>query len=691
MPDGNALDLTACEREPIHVPGSIQPHGVLIVVDPATDVVLQAAGDTTSLLAYPESVLGRTARDILGVRFSDLLLQSETDLLEEPTYLGTVAPHGNREELTIIAHKVEGGAIVEVERAVRPASAARTLASIRSITERIGLARNYRDACSLAAREVRRITDFGRVLIYQFLADGSGAVVAEENDGRLSLLLNHRFPASDIPSQARELYRRNPIRVISDVSYKPAPLVPLLCPATNRPLDMSHCALRSVSPVHIQYLKNMGVGASMSVSLLPRGELWGLIACHNATARMLPYELLEACRHVGQILSQHIRAREESDLYRSTVELAVARDKVLRALRGVDDPGAALLGLCPDLLTLAAAHGVGICWKGTVATAGHVPSEPQLRGLAAWLVDKIADEDVFVTDRLSELYPEAGAFAVEASGLLSIVLSGDDPAVLMWFRSEQVEEINWAGNPHEPVEPGSSLRALNPRRSFATWQETVRGRSRSWSPADIESVQGFQPRVAFVLQQHRVWELNRLLGKANDRLSALAATDGLTGVANRRAFDERLQQEWARAGRVGSPLALIIFDLDFFKQYNDHFGHLMGDECLKRVAQILEDKRRVSDFAARFGGEEFSLLLPDTQIEGAVAVAEVARSRIEDLHLDHPKSPMAVVTASFGVAVATPDGSGTSESLVQAADEALYDAKRMGRNRVVRADNRGLD
>jgi diguanylate cyclase (GGDEF)-like protein len=128
---------------------------------------------------------------------------------------------------------------------------------------------------------------------------------------------------------------------------------------------------------------------------------------------------------------------------------------------------------------------------------------------------------------------------------------------------------------------------------------------------------------------------------------------------------------------------LIILDLDFFKQYNDHFGHPMGDECLKQVAHVLQHERRPTDLATRIGGEEFSLILPDTDIEGAMAVAETARSRIEGLHLDHAKSPMGVVTASFGVAVATADRSGTAQDLIQAADTALYEAKKGGRNRVV--------
>lgn len=682
LPARNSLDLSACEREPIHIPGSIQSHGLLFVVDQATDVILQSAGDAAGLLAHAGSVLGKTVQEVMGISVAYLLRQPETVLLRDPAYLATIKPYGEREALTITGHQADGVAIIEAEPAARSASAAATLASIRSTTERVIGAANLREACRLAATEVRRITGYDRVLIYQFLPDNSGSVLAEEKDDHLLPFLNHRYPASDIPKQARDLYRRCAIRVIPDVGYTPAPLVPALCPTTSRPLDMSHCILRSVSPVHIRYLQNMNVGASMSVSLLRRGRLWGLIACHNSTAKLVPYEAQEACRHVGQILSQQIRVREEAAVHRTSKELGVARDEVLRALSAAPSSGAALLDLCAELQSVVPSDGIAVCWKGAVASAGHVPSAAGVSLLAAWLVRRMANSELFVTDCLSKEYAEAAAFTSDASGLLSIVLQVDEPAVLMWYRAEQIEEIKWAGNPHEPVEPGSQLGALNPRKSFATWEETERGHSRRWGVADIELARMFLPRAAVVLQQQKMRELNHLLHEANEQLSALASTDGLTGVANRRAYDECLLKEWARSSRTGGSIAVIILDLDFFKQYNDHFGHLMGDECLKQVARVLQANRRPTDLAARIGGEEFSLVLPDTDLEGAIAVAESVRSRIEDLHRDHPKSPIGFVTASCGIATSTARTKGTVQDLLLRADQALYDAKKNGKNRV---------
>jgi diguanylate cyclase (GGDEF)-like protein len=682
MSESNELDNRACEREAIHAPGSIQPHGVLLVVDPTSGIVLQAAGDTASLLGYPGSVLGKTVVEILGARGWEALKEAEAELLQEPTHVGTIAPEGGDQALTITAHKIDGVVVVELEPAGPQVSAASALAQIRLLTERIAPAPTLDEACRVAVREVRRITGLDRVLIYRFLTDGSGAVLAEDKHETLQSFLNHRFPASDIPQQARDLYRRNAVRAIADVAYQPAPLNPPLRPPTGRPLDMSYCALRSISPVHVQYLKNMGVGASMSVSILVHGELWGLVACHNTVARRLPYEDLEAFRHVGQILAQQIRTSEEADRHRGAADLAAARDRVMRALVNSDEPRAAFLKVGDDLTDVARARGIAVIWKDTVTTAGHVPSEAEVRKLAAWVSARTTDGDVFATDRLAEAYADSGALGPVAAGLLATALPGEHMPVLMWFRPEQVEEINWAGNPHKPMESGESRVGPSPRKSFATWRETVRNRSHAWTATEIGSVEGLRTRLAFVLQQQSIRELNELLTKANEQLSVLAATDGLTGVANRRVFDERLISEWKRCGRLKIPLALIILDLDFFKQYNDAFGHLAGDDCLKRVARVLADGRRTSDLAARFGGEEFCLLLPDTGIQGATTVADSVRSGIQALGLAHPANPTGVVTASLGVAALLPAEGGSAQDLVGAADKALYDAKSRGRNRV---------
>jgi chemotaxis family two-component system sensor kinase Cph1 len=671
-----------CEREPIHVPVSIQPYGVLLVVDPETEEIVQTAGDVAGFLGVRGPALGESVRKVLGRSLSAYMAETGAVLQRVPTYLGTAEYDGRTGLRTLTAHLANGLVVLELEPAVEPRPAALVLAAIGSINEQIGGASRLLEAVSFAADEVRRISGYDHVMVYQFLADSSGSVVAESKAEDRLTYLNHRFPASDIPAQARALYLRSPIRVIPDVDYIAAPLVPLLLPASATPLDMSHCSLRSVSPVHLKYLKNMGVGASMSVSLIIQGELWGLIACHNHDPRQVPYEARELCKHVAQILSQKIRALSESDQHHYSRSLVANVDRLLREISTSDEPDKALLNSCSALQNLCHSGGFAIDWNGLLATAGRVPPASERQALAEWLRNRMPGGEVFVSESLGEQYSGAKSFRSEGSGLLSLLLPGDDAPLLMWFQAEEVEEISWAGNPNEPVDPHAGPGTLNPRRSFAEWRETVRGRCKPWPIITVEMMGGFGRRLAFVLQQQRVRELNSLLQRANEQLANLAATDSLTGLANRRAFDVRLDYEWGRARRHGTSLALITLDLDFFKQYNDHFGHPDGDACLRQVSGVLREARRSTDFAARIGGEEFSVLLPDTDLTGALVITEKFRRGIHALNLRHPESPFGVVTASLGLAVHVPHSTSEIGELIKAADLALYEAKAAGRNKV---------
>jgi diguanylate cyclase (GGDEF)-like protein len=264
----------------------------------------------------------------------------------------------------------------------------------------------------------------------------------------------------------------------------------------------------------------------------------------------------------------------------------------------------------------------------------------------------------------------------------------------LWLRPEQIEEISWAGDPRAKEATGSTDSArgkdgppktLTPRWSFATWRESVRGRSRPWTRHDINAVKLFQARAEFTMQRYRLKQLNEELGQANAALSALATTDSLTGLPNRRLFDDRLAAAWKRALRDGSSIAIVAIDVDLFKKYNDRFGHPAGDDCLKQVAAAIGEGRRQVDVAARIGGEEFALLLSDVDAFGAAVLAERVRAAVERLGLDHPLSKFGVVTISLGIAAGSPTQWRDTEQLLSAADRALYEAKESGRNRICTA------
>jgi light-regulated signal transduction histidine kinase (bacteriophytochrome) len=510
MPEPTApLDLSACDREPIHIPGSIQPHGFLLTLDPETLTILQAAGDTASVFGAPaEGLSGRDVSACLGQEAA-AAIRSSSISSEEPLYLGSFSPPADpARRLDLTTHKRDGVIVLELESSTpEPETAAQMLGTVNRIGVMLETAPDTVRLLDVACREVRRLTGFDRVMIYRFLSDGTGAVAAEERAGSVDPLLNHHYPASDIPKQARALYLQNLIRVIADAGYTPAPLVPHDNPATGKPLDMSDCSLRSVSPIHVQYLKNMNVAASMSVSLVVDGALWGLISCHHTSPKLVPYEMRQCCKHVGQILSQQLKAREDAEQHRQSHRLTAARDEFIGTMARAHSLGEGLLSNVQDLKELVSADGVAVLIGDEVRQAGHGPSEGQTRKLAEWLL-RSSPSEPFVTNRLSRCHGAAEAYAAEASGLLATIVSGEEPIVLLWFRAEHVETINWAGNPHKPVEPGGAPGQLTPRNSFETWKETVRHQSRPWSLAEVEAARRVARAILDLRQRNALNDLN---------------------------------------------------------------------------------------------------------------------------------------------------------------------------------------
>jgi diguanylate cyclase (GGDEF)-like protein len=679
-PDRRPLVKTsepACATEPIHIPGSIQPHGLLLLFAAASGKLDQWAGDFDRLLGLVPT-RGAEAPALLGSTLDELI---QPDLLidgGEATSRGCIQPAG-RAPLALQAHRTGDHLCIELQGAGQDSSAVRALETVRDISGRIDNATTLTDACHVATEQVRQIIGFDRVMAYRFLEDGSGSVIAESRIARATSYLGHRFPSGDIPRPARELYLRNLIRAIPDVAYKPWPIQP---GETAELLDMSHCVLRSVAPVHIQYLKNMGVGASMSISLLVNGELWGLIVCHHAEQRAVPIQSQLLCRHVGSFLSAFILSSIQAESARFELLQRVALEWSLRNLRSSSDPERTLESSAAELKKLVPCGGFVLLANGeAIDQAGHVPGTSELRLLAPLVEEQLSNCDSYRTDRLSEALLAAPLMASTASGVLAIHLVASRPLLAMWLRPEQVEEISWAGDPRlkEVTEP---FAALTPRRSFATWLEIVGGRSRPWLWHEINAVETFQSRAGYTIQRNRLKQLNLELADANAELSALATTDPLTGLSNRRLFEERMTSEWHRALRQETSLGIVVIDVDHFKLYNDRYGHPAGDKCLRQVAAAIDGARRAVDVVARMGGEEFALLLPDADLGSTATVAERVRLSIEQLGLQHLHDDGCVVTVSIGTAVGSPAQTREVADLMIAADRALYEAKENGRNRV---------
>ncbi|GJE45609.1 HWE histidine kinase domain-containing protein [Methylobacterium soli] len=497
-------DHADCEREPIHLPGSIQPHGALLVLDPARLTVLGAAGDAPGLLGYPAaSLLGHSLTALFGPRRVKVLkaLRDQGDLatpvhaLDPDLRLGPVPADASLHRARILgapsgrSRSGRDGLVLEFEAADPPGAAARDpLATVQEMLAAVQAAPDLTAFCQAGAEALRRLSGYDRVMIYRFLPDGAGRVLAESHRARLEPYLGLHYPASDIPQQARALYLRNWLRVIADVDDAPAPL--LAGAGRGRPpgtLDMSQCILRAVAPIHLQYLRNMGVAATMTISIIVGGQLWGLIACHHTTPKRIPRPLRAICELFGHMFSFQVDAREQAAAYEHRHMLRRARETLVPRLSAEGDLSEGLVRQWSDLLGYVDAEGAALLVEDEFSAIGRTPGEDQVRAIVAWLARTGADEAVFATASLSAQWEPARAFGGHASGVLVLTLSRDPSTHILWFRPELVETLRWAGNPAQALERRPDG-GLSPRASFQTYTESVRLHAKPWTEVEIEAV-----------------------------------------------------------------------------------------------------------------------------------------------------------------------------------------------------------
>jgi chemotaxis family two-component system sensor kinase Cph1 len=521
------LDLTACDVEPIHVPGAVQPHGVLLALAPDLTVAQVSESVAAHLARPPAAVLGRPLADLVG---ADPAAAVAAAVASGGGDAGRViAPSGAR--LAARVHQFAGATILELEPADDERGATIS-AELRVALAELQGATSVAALCDAVARTVRRLTGFERVMLYRFDEDDHGEVVAEAAAGGLEPYLGLHYPASDIPRQARELYRQTWVRIIPDARYLPSPLLPALRRDTGAPLDLRFAALRSISPIHLRYLANMGARASMSVSLVVRDRLWGLIACleHSGPHAVGP-AARAACEGIGRLVSLQIGALDE----RERTEVRAARrstlDLLARAMAA--DPDDALAGLTTApaaLLSLVDAAGAAVLTDGErrARTAGRVPPAAFIDELARWLDQRALGLGApFATASLAADLPSAADLRDLASGLLTIALPGDPPRRLLWFRPEVVETVYWGGDPRKPVEPPSdptALPLLHPRRSFAKWRDEVRLRSARWTPSDLDAADELRRRAVELDLSRQLARAQRAV-RVRDELVAVVSHD----------------------------------------------------------------------------------------------------------------------------------------------------------------------
>lgn len=548
------VDLTNCDREPIHILGYTQSYGYLVAVQSDTYSIVHTSDNIVELVNKP-------AAQLLGKPIDTLLTDTDvpTNTLVELLHAGrqtgsweTLNPYRfvlNGTVWNLIVHQHEDLILLEWEPvgdAVQTSTNQRLIG--QALTE-VQTGQTITELLQNTAQRVKTIIGFDRVMVYQFNADWHGHVVAEAKDDHQESFLGLHFPASDIPRQARELYKLNLVRLIADVNSHPCRILSEPDWPSDRPLDLTHSVLRAVSPIHIQYLKNMGVGASMSISLLYKGELWGLIACHNATPRFVDYPARQAAKFVGQLVSAALAFRQEQDAKTNLLQFSRQVQRLHEQLLLSDDIARALVQSSVTLLDVTEAGGAALLLNDAVYRLGKTPDEAAIRGLAEWL--KTTDTEPFLeTSQLPKLYPPAEAFREVGAGLLAVVLSREMNEYVFWFKPEQIGEVTWAGNPDKPVVVSERGEAqLSPRKSFAAWTETVRNTSVPWTEAELGAVVRLREDILGVItrQANEIRLLNQRLKIANEELDAFSYTvshDLRTPLSSIRCYSEILLEEY---------------------------------------------------------------------------------------------------------------------------------------------------
>ncbi|MBZ6380040.1 two-component system sensor histidine kinase/response regulator [Pacificimonas flava] len=478
--------LTDCDREPIHLLGHVQQFGCLLAL--SSDWIVRHVS------ANVRDFLGLGVDELVGKPLAPLVdeeviesLRAELRMLHDDDGVARLYARRLKEDGPLLNFAVHGAGsfvILEIERAGRGEKVGTSM-RVQSMIAELAGADDLQGALELSVRHVQQLTGFDRVMIYQFAPDGSGRVAAEAKRHDQESFLELRYPRSDIPEQARELYKRNLLRIISNVDEEPVPILPMEGPSGD-PLDLSLAKLRSVSPIHIEYLQNMGVSASLSISLMQHRDLWGLIACHHDSPRVLDLECRAAAELYGHLFSYVIERRMEDERRRQEEKARQLHDRLMARIADGDRIDQNFEMIANAFRSVIDLDGIGLFVDGSYQQSGCTPTEDEFREIGSFL-NRAAASRVFATDRLTEVFPAAADFSVPIAGLLAIPVSRQPRDFLVCFRKEVAQTVDWAGDPRKSVTKVKEGTRLSPRQSFSKWTEVVQGRSKPWTEAEMRA------------------------------------------------------------------------------------------------------------------------------------------------------------------------------------------------------------
>ncbi len=634
----DGLTIENCDSEPVQTPGCVQAHGALLVLRLSDLRIVQASDNTDTILGHPVvQLLEQSIGVIIGTdgqaQLQDLLTKEKTDC--NPLYLLTLPlREGAKGALDVTIHTMDGVVVLEFESTNRTsADATDYYEVVRKTVARLQTTSSLQHFCDAVANEIRDLTGLDRVMVYKFHADGHGEVLSESKRADLSSWFGLHYPAEDIPKPAREIFTKTWIRPVPDVSDPLAELCPLANPDTGKALNMTYCALRGVSIMYAEYLRNMGVAAALTMAIRRDDKLWGLIACHHySEPKHIPYQVRSACEFLAQVVSLQHQAAEDKETF--AYRLRLERVHQLLLTSAAQEGG--LLGLVsgtPSLLQGIEAGGAALYYLDRWWRVGNTPTEDELDELCAWLTDSAlpsGPRPLYVTDQLVSDYPPAAAFADVASGLLAVSVSPAGSDLLLWFRPETIQTVNWGGNPNDkPTTLGPNGPRLTPRQSFEVFTESVRQRSLPWKAVEVDAAAGLRLLVA-ELVAGRVGQRTVLqadLVRSNEDLDAfayIASHDLKEPLRGIHRYAHQLLEEVAPVNEENRAkldgLLRLTTRMDGLLDSMLRFSRIGGDNLSIEAVNLNEIMAEAVDFVGSRtddGKSEFALprLLPTIQCD----------------------------------------------------------------------------
>lgn len=511
------VDITNCDKEPIHIIGKSQSHGVLVACDKNSLEITQIGKNAEAFFgrSYKE-LLGNSIKTLLGEALSEEIASSR---LEEETIEVKEVEVSDR-KCVVIPHISGESLILDFEPSdtdYNPFEYQRQLSRILNI---LGAASNIKELCDEAARITRNLFGYDRVMIYKFDEEWNGEVIAEQKEDDLESWLGLHYPASDIPKQSRELFLKHRIRIIADVNYTPVPIYPEISPINNKPLDLSKSELRGVSPIHIEYLKNMKVGASLTAALISNGKLWGLLACHHYSAKYINYYRRQTCDFLTQIFSNELTLKETNIYIGKLDEWGEIRSKLVSQMKDEEKIKKGLIEQNVIFTDLLDCEGGALVLNNKVRLLGNTPSKKEVKNLVSEFLCK-RDESIFFTKNLLRFYTPANEFRETASGILAVKLGNRDRDFLMWFRPEVIQNVSWGGNPDKMASFDEEKQRITPRKSFKKWTQKLTGVSDPWQDYQISAAKAIRESLSNIIlekQKQKIDRLNKRLVEAHNEL-----------------------------------------------------------------------------------------------------------------------------------------------------------------------------